>query len=167
MKKLYKSVLASLFAAVITVSTIAVHIPMPGVGYINPGDAFGLSAGILLGPVYGAVAAGIGGALSDLILGYSVYIPATAVIKSACAVIAYFIYKALRRRKTAAGIAACVGSEAVMIAGYFIYEFLVLGYREAAVPNIAFNAIQGVFSTVVAVIIIITADKLKFSERIK
>ncbi len=79
MKKLYKSVLASLFAAVITVSTIAVHIPMPGVGYINPGDAFGLSAGILLGPGYGAVAAGIGGVLSDLILVFSEAIRFTAL----------------------------------------------------------------------------------------
>ncbi|MBQ3935440.1 MAG: ECF transporter S component, partial [Ruminococcus sp.] len=51
-------VLAGLFAAIITVSTMMIRIPTPTKGYINLGDCFVNIAGWLLGPLYGGAAAG-------------------------------------------------------------------------------------------------------------
>ena len=63
--------MTALFAALACVATMSIRIPTPGTGgYIHPGDAIVILAGIILGPVYGMLAGGIGSALSDLIGGY-------------------------------------------------------------------------------------------------
>ena len=65
--------MTALFAALACVATMSIRIPTPGTGgYIHPGDAIVILAGIILGPVYGMLAGGIGSALSDLIGGYFV-----------------------------------------------------------------------------------------------
>ena len=62
-------ILAAMFAALCTVATMVIQIPAP-TGYVNLGDAVSLLAGLTLGPVYGFAAAGLGGAMADLLLGY-------------------------------------------------------------------------------------------------
>lgn len=165
-QRLYKLVLAALFAAMSFVSILVVHIPMPGFGYINPGDAFGLTAGILLGPVYGGLAAGIGSALSDVILGYTVYVPATFVIKFISAVAAYYISKWVlsNYRLISVSISTIIG-EAIMVAGYFFYEWIIYD-KGVAVASILYNTIQGLGSAVIAIIIIMALYKSKVLERI-
>ena len=65
-KKIRKLVLAALLAALVCVATMVVQIPSPMQGYVNLGDCFVLLSGWLLGPWYGAAAAGIGSMLTDL-----------------------------------------------------------------------------------------------------
>ena len=80
--------MTALFAALACVATMSIRIPTPGTGgYIHPGDAIVILAGIILGPVYGMLAGGIGSALSDLIGGYFVYVPITLVIKGLVALL--------------------------------------------------------------------------------
>ena len=57
---LKKLVTAALFAALACVATMSIRIPTPGTnGYIHPGDALVILAGVFLGPAWGLLAAGM------------------------------------------------------------------------------------------------------------
>ena len=58
-EKTKKLVLAALMCALTCVATMVIRIPTPTMGYIHPGDALVLLCAFLLGPVPGALAAGI------------------------------------------------------------------------------------------------------------
>ena len=62
-------VLTGLFAAMGCVATMVLMVPSPTGGYMNLGDAVVLLGAYLLGPVWGAVAGGVGPALADLLSG--------------------------------------------------------------------------------------------------
>ena len=159
-QKLIKLISAALFAAIICVATYIVQIPMPATGgYVNLGDCFVLTAGIILGPVYGALAAGLGSALADMIAGYMQYAPATFVIKALMAVVVYLVYKALKKAFTGKAIAvakivSAIAAESVMVLGYFGYEASVLGYGLSATASIPGNAIQGAVGAVAALALV-------------
>lgn len=54
-------VLTALFAALACVATMVIRIPTPATsGYIHPGDAIVILCGLILGPRYGFLAAGLG-----------------------------------------------------------------------------------------------------------
>lgn len=144
-KKLTKLVLTALFAALTCVATMIIKVPTLGTnGYVNIGDTIVLLSAWMIGGVYGALAAGIGSALADLLSGYGTYVPGTLAIKFLMALAAYGIFKALvKMNKTVAYIVSAVVAEVIMIAGYFLYESTLLGYGLAAVPSIGSNAIQG------------------------
>ena len=163
MKKIRLAVLSSLFAAIICAVTLLIQIPVPSThGYINPGDCFVITAGILLGPVYGALAAGIGSALADLITGYAVYIPATFVIKALMALAACFI--AGKGRKVIRIVLAALSSELIMTAGYFLYEYYVMKFAGAAFSEIPMNLIQGAFAVLVSVPLLVSVNR---SEKLR
>ena len=119
--------MTALFAALACVATMSIRIPTPGTGgYIHPGDAIVILAGIILGPVYGMLAGGIGSALSDLIGGYFVYVPITLVIKGLVALVSGLIYQKMCRSGKKRYIAVILGgiTDIVFVAGgYFICEF--------------------------------------------
>ena len=70
LEKMKKLISAALFSAIICVATYIVQIPMPATGgYVNLGDCFVLTAGMMLGAGYGALAAGLGSALEDMLAG--------------------------------------------------------------------------------------------------
>lgn len=68
---LKKLVLAAMFAALSCVATMVIQIPSPMSGYVNLGDCFVLLGGVVLGPVWGFLAGGVGSMLADVILGYA------------------------------------------------------------------------------------------------
>ena len=107
---LKKIIMTALFAALACVATMSIRIPTPGTGgYIHPGDAIVILAGIILGPVYGMLAGGIGSALSDLIGGYFVYVPITLVIKGLVALVSGLIYQKMCRSGKKRYIAVILG----------------------------------------------------------
>ena len=61
--------------------------PSPLKGYVNLGDGIVLLSAWVLPLPYGIVAAGLGSALADLFSGYTVYAPATFVIKALMAAV--------------------------------------------------------------------------------
>ena len=88
-------VLTALFAALCCVATMSVRIPTPGTGgYIHPGDAIVILSGVVLGPLYGFLAAGIGSCMSDLLGGYLTYVH-TLLIKGLVAMTSAFAYQKL------------------------------------------------------------------------
>ena len=158
---------AALFAALTCIGTMIIKIPTPTSGYIHPGDGFVLLSGLLLGPLWGALAAGIGSALSDLIGGYVIYVPATFVIKALTATTAYCIFKGFiklinLKSSTPALIVSGIVAELVMVLGYFLFEIFMLAVVNntsitagavAALAGIVPNLIQGVFGTIIATVL--------------
>ena len=164
--KLFKPVLSALFAAIICVATFIIQIPIVATGgYINLGDCFVLLGGILLGPVYGFLAAAIGSAIADILFGYFLYAPATFIIKG---VMALLFGAAFYRRKAKISILNLllfgILSEAVMVLGYFLYECFVLSYglgAAAAIPGNTIQAVAGIFINTALVLVIKKIPKLK------
>ena len=146
--RIIKIVLSGLFAAIIFVLTAFFPIPL-GHGYANAGDVFVVLSGIMMGPWAGLAAAGAGSALADLYLGYSVYAPATFIIKALMAVIAYFLFKSIKcaRVKTVISYVAC---ELIMVAGYFLFETIFFGIG-VALADIVGNLLQAAFGAAVGI----------------
>ena len=89
-------VLCSLFTALTTVATMVIQIPLSISGYINFGDVFVLLGAFILGPIYGAVSAGVGAMLADILTGFVIYAPGTLIIKALMAIVAFFLFKAIK-----------------------------------------------------------------------
>lgn len=154
---LLKICVSGMFAALICVATMIIHVPTPYGGYWHFGDCFVLIAGWVLGPWYGGAAAGVGSMFADLFLGSAYYMPGTFVIKAAMAILAAFIARAFLGKKSGFGlfgyIAGGITAEGVMIGGYFIYKWLMLGRGyAAAVASVPTNFLQGAFGLVAGVV---------------
>ena len=145
--KLRQLTLTGILTALTTVATMLIRIPTPTKGYINLGDTIVNLSAWLLGPIYGAAAAGIGSALADLFAGYTVYCPATLVIKALMAVVAFHIYRLLSQKHNSVGarIAAAVAAELVMIVGYAVFEGILYGSLAMAAASVGGNLVQGIF----------------------
>ena len=74
-------VYTALSIAMVALATMAIKIPSVRGGYINFGDILIFIVAIFFGKKTGFLAGGLGSALSDIILGYSIYAPATFLIK--------------------------------------------------------------------------------------
>ena len=147
--------MTALFAALACVATMSIRIPTPGTGgYIHPGDAIVILSGVVLGPGYGFLAAGIGSALSDLIGGYFVYVPITFVIKGLVALVSGLIYQKMSHSGKNRYLAVILGgvTDIVFVAGgYFICEFFLYGSGAAA--SIPANIIQGIGGLVISAVL--------------
>ena len=152
---LKKLILAALFAALSCVATMSIRIPTPGTsGYIHPGDAIVILSGVILGPVWGFLAGGIGSALSDLIGGYFIYVPITFGIKGLVALAAGLLYQKVGKNQKSRYIAVILSGVADIIlvaGGYFVCEFFIYGAGAAA--SIPANIIQGVGGLVISCIL--------------
>ena len=171
-KKIVKMVFTALFAAIICVVTMMIRIPSLGPsGYVNIGDSFVLLAAWLIGVPYGAIAAGLGSALADLLAGYATYVPGTAIIKFVMALAAWLLYKIGKgksdKRKYVAYIASAVVAEVIMVAGYFVYESIFLGYGFGAAPAIISNAFQGGANILISVVIVNVLEKVHVTGLLK
>lgn len=153
----FKTILAAMFAAMICVCTMLIHIPMPATGgYANPGDGMILTCAFLLSPTHAVAAAGVGSMLADLLAGYATFAPGTLVIKALMAAVAaqlhiHFSRKA--RTPILSMLIAGIAAEVLMVLGYFAYESLVLGYGIGAAASIPGNIGQGVVGVGVALIL--------------
>ena len=160
-------VAASLLAALTFVATTVIKIPTPTLGYIHIGDSFVLISGLLLGPVAGGLAAGIGSALSDILGGYASWAPATFIIKFLTAATASVLFSAVAKNKENKTkrpylLLPSVAAELVMTLGYFLYNIIFLSLIStgservavasavtASVAEIPFNLMQALFGIVI------------------
>ena len=124
---------------------------------MNLGDCMILLGALALGPVYGALAGGIGSALADILLGYAVYAPGTFVVKGGVALIAALLTGLFVRKSGKLSfvllVLSCVVAELWMALGYFVYESVVLGYGLPAVQSIPGNLMQGLVGVVLSVVL--------------
>lgn len=154
--RLKKIVTSALFAALACVATMAIRIPTPGTsGYIHPGDAIVILSGVILGPGWGLLAAGIGSAMADLLGGYFIYVPITFVIKGAVAFAAGTVYRKIgntEKSRYAAVILGGVCDIILVAAGYFICEVMLYG-AAAAAASVPANIVQGIGGLVMGVVL--------------
>ena len=139
--KTYQLTVGGILAALVFVCTYFLKLPVPmSGGYVHLGDGvilLGASAvGMLCVP-----GAAVGSLLADLLLGWPAYAIPTFLIKGGVAAVAAFGSK--QKNPWLWGL-WLVLAEGVMAAGYFLVEWLVLGYGFAgAFGNVPGNLLQG------------------------
>lgn len=160
-----KIVLSGLLAAVVSTATL-IALPLPTGGFANLGDCFVIISGIVLGPVYGFLSAGIGSALSDVFLGWASYAPATFVIKGVMALVVALIAGRKPLKLSFVRLAlSSVLSEIIMVSGYFLFEIPLYGLA-GALADIAGNSVQGVVGAASALVLTTVLFKTKIIDRI-
>ena len=164
-QKVRKLVLSALMAALVYVATSIIQIPSPVNGYVNLGDCFVLLSGWLLGPWYGAAAAGIGSMLVDLLSGYGHYVPGTLIIKGLMALVGALIFKAFGKSSVGALISGLV-SEIIMVAGYFGYAALLLGKGIGAAASVPGNLVQGAVGLIAGFLLLQVARRTHLEEKV-
>jgi len=97
---LIKIIMTGLMAALVFIATSIIKVPIANGGYIHFGDAFIFLSVMLLGPVYGAFASGVGSMLSDLLSPYAQWALPTLIIKSVMAIIMGFTIKQRSQKNT-------------------------------------------------------------------
>ena len=138
-KKTKRLALAGLLSGVTLLLTL-ISLPLPsGYGYVNLGDGGVYLCAVLLSGGLGALAAGVGAALADLILGWAMYAPVTLLIKGLTALLAGLILRKAKRMDTTLSLLCCL----LVPLGYFLYEAVLLTAPVAAV-NILPNTLQAV-----------------------
>lgn len=166
-KRIRKICFGALFAALCAAATF-ISVPLP-FGYFNLGDVAVLMSGLLLGGATGALAAGVGSALADVFMGYSVYAPATFIIKALVSLTAsYLCVRASRHSVKNDNFlvrgAIFILSEIIMVGGYFAFESIILGYGLGATASIFGNAMQGVSCSVIATLLMSLIKKSKIDR---
>ena len=149
-----KLALGAVFASLVCVATLALVVSIPATsGYFNLGETVIYIAALLSGSLVGAFAGG-GAAIADMLVAAQ-FAPGTLIIKGFEGAIVGYLNKKLQKRiqsrSLSATIAVLIGG-LEMIAGYFIYEHLILGYPLAvAVMEVPFNMVQMLVGLVVAI----------------
>lgn len=152
--------LGGMLAALILVATLFFKLPVSLTqGYIHLGDGFILLGAALLGPT-AIIASALGSALADLLGGYTMYILPTFLIKGAVAMVA--VPFLAQKRSLWFSIAGMLLAEAVMVLGYFVIEWLVLGYGLAAAVSAVFpNIVQGLSGVIIGALLLPVIRRVK------
>lgn len=162
-KKLRKLIITALMAAMTMIATMIIKVPSVTGGYIHPGDSMVILSGIILGPVYGGLAAGIGSMLADVFSGYAGFALATLMIKGLAALISSLIYINLNRLLAnknqqlrlipllLSGFFAGI----VVTGGYLFFEAYLLGLGlVTALTGVGFNIVQNVFGIILSIMLL-------------
>ena len=151
----------ALMCGLIMLVTFMIRIPVPGTqGYIHPGDCMIFLAVLILGWKHGAIAAGVGSALADLMGGYAMYAPVTLLAKALmAAVVGLFIQWALNKHFTKTGltIMGALGMSLggmTMVAGYYFAECAMYGSFITPLVGVPMNILQFLVGIGLALILV-------------
>lgn len=145
-KKTKTLVMTALMAALVFIATYLVKIPNPATGgYSHLGDCMIFLAVVMLGRKNGAIAAGLGGALSDLLAGAAVWIAPTLIIKYIMAFIMGTIIKGKPESRKLQLLGAAVGG-AFQVVAYTLVKVVLVGAGPAvaSIPNVTIQTVVGV-----------------------
>ncbi|MFW9806913.1 MAG: ECF transporter S component [Candidatus Thorarchaeota archaeon] len=148
--------LLAIMTALSTIMTLVIQIPYPGTsGYFNFGDTMVMLGGLLLGPVGGFFAGGVGSALADAISGYTFYVPITLVAKGlegmAVGFLSFKVKEHIRLSKW--DIVGVIVGALFMLTGYFIPQTFFFGLPYAVGELVAVNLPQVTIGGCAALII--------------
>ena len=164
--KIKKMTTTALFMALTCIATMIIKLPTPGTGgYVHLGDAFVILSGILLGPLYGAIAGGIGSALADLLGGYFIYVPITFLVKALIAAGVGIIYHKLTKNihKPVFKCILCGIYATVLVAGGYLF-FESFMYGAAALASVPANIGQGISGLIISCILLPILKKLQINS---
>ena len=115
-------------------------------------------SGILLGPIYGTAAAGIGSMFADLLSGYPLYAVATLIIKALAALVAWLIFHGISKLtsdsilRVLSVIVSGIGAGVIVTSLYFLFDMTVMGLGLTAAGGIPGNLVQNTFGILISTI---------------
>lgn len=151
-----------IFSALICILTMIISIPIPATqGFINIGDAGVMITGLLFGPIIGGIAGGVGSSLADIFLGYTIYAPATLIIKGLEGFIVGIIAnpKKQNSRINHKDIISVITGGLIMTYGYFLYEIFLFGVPGAVYELLLNGIIQFGLGALIAILFIMSIRK--------
>ena len=147
--KVRQLVLTAMMMCMTMVMTFIIRIPIPATqGYIHLGDSMVYLSVIFLGWKYGAVAAGVGAAMADLLAGYAQYIPVTFAAKAVMAIIVGIAFQKIAEKNmegakaTTIKIVAMAVAGLVMVAVYYAAEVFMYGNILTPLVAVPMNCLQ-------------------------
>ncbi len=121
--------IVAMFAALIAIATMYLRVPGP-TGMYHLGDGIIYACALLMGPVPAAMAAAVGSAGANLLVGFPQWAPWTFVIKGLTAAVIGVI--GTRRLAWGRNVAAMIAGALITIVGYALATWVMYGW--AAVP---------------------------------
>ena len=111
--------------------------------------------GLLLGPVGGFIAGGVGSALADVATGYTFYAPITLIVKGLEGMaVGYLSSKVLERtRLSVRDVIAVIVGAIIMLSGYFIAQVILFDIVVAIGELVTINLAQVTIGAVVTLLI--------------
>ena len=136
-----KLVITALGIAFVAVLVFAVRVPIPATGgFTHPGAVAEIFVALAFGPLVGALAAGLGAAIADLLAGYASFAPLTLLAHGALGLIAGSLGW---RRGMASMLAGWVLGGLALVVVYFTGEATIYGFgTQAALAEVPINLIQ-------------------------
>jgi uncharacterized membrane protein len=152
--------------ALVFVATASISIYIPATrGYFNLGDSMVFLTALLFGPFTGCVAGGLGSMLSDLFLGYTVYAPATLLIKGVEGFLTGFLHEAFTRKESRLTRLLMIFLPApTVILGIMLVTVLFTG--EAEVSLLAIYSATVAYQPILFSILLVSAASLIFILRV-
>jgi uncharacterized membrane protein len=149
-----KLVLSGILAALVFVVTAFTKIPSPFVrgAYYHAGDSVIYLSALVLGPSVAAVVSGLGSFVSDLYLGFPLYMFATLIIKGIMGGIAgYFLYSPQGTVSWSRKFLGILIAGLWMAVGYYIFEVFIIRIIDwrANIPNLFANIAQAFVGAVI------------------
>lgn len=155
--KIKALVYTSLMIALVCVATMSIRIPVPFTnGYIHAGDSVIFVAAIILGWKNGAIAAGVGSGLADLLGGYAHWVLPTLIIKAIMAAIVGYVMARDVKKKN--GVFVLSGTIAIFWFGFnYVLKGIITKITTQA-PDQLMDLVEGATETSQAIAI---AEKLQ------
>ena len=179
--RVYNVVMTAMMMCLVMVAILLLRVPIPFTqGYVNLSDAMVFMAVIILGWKYGALAAGLGSMLGDVLSGFAMWAPWSFVIKALMAIIFAMVIQTVSRGRKAdsagranisekkylsAEIAGMILAGAFMAAAYWFAEGIMYGNWVVAALGIPWNIGQALVGACLAVILNTALTKTSLRSR--
>lgn len=155
--------IAAMFAAMIAVSIIFLHVPV-GVGILHFGDAVIYLAACILPMPYALAAAALGGGLANVLAGHAIWAPATIIIKPLIAL----WFTSSGKFVSARNVVALFIAGLISMSGYYLYAALVVsGSWTAPLANLGGDLVQSVGSGLMFLIVGTAFDRVGLKNRLR
>ncbi|ABR49813.1 conserved hypothetical protein [Alkaliphilus metalliredigens QYMF] len=156
-----------LLTALVAVATMAITVPVPATeGFIHMGDSMIFLAAILFGKRKGAIAAGAGSALADVLLGYTHWAIPTLIIKG---LMGYMVGAIANQENeevmNTRNIASLIVGALWMVGGYFVAGGLMKGSFAISLVSVPANLIQGIGGAILFVPIGVALKRTKYFQK--
>lgn len=155
----------AIMAALVFVATFLIKIPSLN-GYTHIGDSMVIISALILGKKKGALAAGLGAGLCDLLSGYMQYIIPTFLIKAIMVLIIATIGENLIGKTKSAWIIGSIIGCTFQVIGYCLVETVMYGFA-GAIASVPGNIIQSIVGIVLAVVLAAVLEKSNVLKRLK
>ncbi|MBN1624075.1 MAG: ECF transporter S component [Clostridia bacterium] len=166
-KKTRKITFTAMFTALVFLATRFLAFPGPiPPGYINLGDSVIILCAVMMGGTSAAFAGAIGASLADITYpGGIIFAPFTFVVKG---IEGFVAGKIAQKGSVKSVIIAAVAGGLILVAGYFLSEWLLLPYLDKtfgmtfAITELPLNFVQaGVNSTLAVILSATLRNKVK------